>query len=72
MATVPCPGCAAALEPAQEVCPACRRPRGPDEIEAGRFALAAADEERRRRPRRAAGAALAVAALAGLFAARGP
>lgn len=67
---VPCPGCSGPLEPEQEVCPHCRRPRDQREIELGRQALA--DEERRlrRRPRLIAGGVAACAVLAGLFHAR--
>ncbi len=70
MATVPCPGCRAPLELAQELCPACRRPRGPDEIDDARRALYEAGERRKALPRRLALWALVAAAAAGLFSQR--
>ena len=67
MTTVPCPGCSAPLELAQEVCPSCRRPRNADEIELGRREAAASYERRKALPLKLLGYATLLAAVAALY-----
>ena len=67
MTTVPCPGCSAPLALAQEVCPACRRPRGADEVELGRREAAAAHERRKALPLKLLGWVGLFAAFAALY-----
>lgn len=72
MSSVPCPGCRAPLEPDQEVCPACRRPRDSHEIELGKTALEREEAERRARPVKVVRSLLVVAVLVGLYLERAP
>lgn len=67
MESFPCPGCAEPMPVGTEVCPACRRPRSEEEVDAARAARAAFAERRRSLRLRLVALAALAAAGAGAF-----